>query len=83
MHSEERKVSVHNEILSLLFTLNAKTSPNYVKIKTDIHISRKTIKQTCTKQTYTLMQIIKYSYVAGVEIDYEYRHIDTDVHLYV
>ncbi len=40
-HSEERRVSLNNEILSLLSTLNAKTSPNYVKIKMDIHISKK------------------------------------------
>ncbi len=40
VHSEERQVSLYSEILSLLSTLNAKTSPNYLKIKTDIHISK-------------------------------------------
>ncbi len=37
VHSEERQVSLYNKILSLLSTLNVKTSPNYVKIKTDMH----------------------------------------------
>ncbi len=32
VHSEERQVSLDNETLSLLSTLNAKTSPNDVKI---------------------------------------------------
>ncbi len=40
VHSEEKQFSLYNEILSLLSTLNVKTSTNYVKIKTDIHINK-------------------------------------------
>ncbi len=41
VHSVGKQVSLYNEIIYLLSTLNAKTSTNYVKkIKTDIHIHK-------------------------------------------
>ncbi len=40
VHREEKQVSLYNEIISLLSILNAKTSANYVKITTDMHINK-------------------------------------------
>jgi len=47
MHSEEKQVSLYNELLSLLSTMNAKTSAKYLKeeinICTDTHTQTKII----------------------------------------